>query len=384
MANEIRQYANGVGGIIDTQVDTSAGGSFLLSSPALAVLPAIDSAHHVMAALDPWGSRGGAEYVKMTAHPATSLSSPTGLTVTPTGAAGTTTYGYRITALVGIGETLPCAEVTTTTGNAALSGANYNALAWTAVPGATGYRVYGRTAGGELLITTVTTNSYNDTGTLAPAGALPTVSTALNTMATFTAAQEGSSGRVHYPDEVWSCAVLGSDLGSPRPIAQVTLAAASPNIDFSNIPQGFTHLLLKLSGASDAAVYQVPVNVTLNGDSAAHYAYDLENFYNAGTAAAVGGSGVTQTSMGMALIPAASSGAGVSGSADIDFQNYKGTTLQKAIRGAFACFRGLATAAISGFATGGWNQTAAINEITLTPGSGNFVAGTVATLYGVN
>lgn len=207
-----RQHYNYQGGQIDTQVDTTAGGAFLLSSPGLANLPAIAAGDTVTATLDPDGINGAPETVDFTAHPSSNLAAPNGLTVTPTGTAGTTTYGYRVSAIVGNGETVPCAEVTTTTGNAALTGVNYNALAWTAVTGATGYKIYGRTAAGELYMATVTTNSYNDTGVATPGGAMPTVSTAITTMATFTAAREGSSGRVHQVDEYWVHGPTAADL----------------------------------------------------------------------------------------------------------------------------------------------------------------------------
>ncbi len=106
------------------------------------------------------------------------LAVPTGLTVTPHGATGSTHYGYRVAALNAQGTTLACAEVVTTTGNASLTGSNYNLVAWNACQGATSYKLYGRTSGAELLMVTVqgtgaSAYSYNDTGAATPSGALP-------------------------------------------------------------------------------------------------------------------------------------------------------------------------------------------------------------------
>lgn len=70
------------------------------------------------------------------------LAAPSGLTVTPTGATGSTLYAYVVTALNAYGESLSSAVVQITNGNATLSGTNYNALSWTAASGATGYNVY--------------------------------------------------------------------------------------------------------------------------------------------------------------------------------------------------------------------------------------------------
>jgi hypothetical protein len=67
------------------------------------------------------------------------LSSPTLLsllqpplipTVTPVGTAGSTTWAYKITTVNGLGETTVSPSGQTTTGNATLSGTNFNQLSW--------------------------------------------------------------------------------------------------------------------------------------------------------------------------------------------------------------------------------------------------------------
>jgi len=101
---------------------------------------------------------------------------PTGLTVTTQGTAGTTTNAYRVSAINQAGETFACAEVSIATANATLSATNFNRLTWNAMPGATGYNVYGRTSGAELKLASVTATTYDDTGA-SPSGALPTTDT---------------------------------------------------------------------------------------------------------------------------------------------------------------------------------------------------------------
>lgn len=78
----------------------------------------------------------------------TALTTPVGLTVTPTGTTGAKTYSYRVSAFNSTGETLACVSVSISNGNATLSATNYNALSWTAVSGATGYNIWGREATG--------------------------------------------------------------------------------------------------------------------------------------------------------------------------------------------------------------------------------------------
>lgn len=100
----------------------------------------------------------------------TALTTPVGLTVTPTGTAQTTAYSYRVSAFNAQGETLACVAVNTSTGHATLSTTNYNKLDWTAVSGAVGYNIWGRKATGltQTYMTTVYTNTYNDTGEYTP------------------------------------------------------------------------------------------------------------------------------------------------------------------------------------------------------------------------
>jgi tail tube protein len=89
------------------------------------------------------------------------------------------TYKYYITTLNANGESNVSLEVTVTT-----SAGNLTAhLTWTAVVGATGYKVYRTAAGGatgtELLLTTLgLVTSFDDVAVGAPAGAFPTFNTA--------------------------------------------------------------------------------------------------------------------------------------------------------------------------------------------------------------
>lgn len=96
----------------------------------------------------------------------TGIGVPSGLTVTPTGAAGATTYTYTVAPFTATGGYGPAiTAVATATGNATLSSTNYNALSWAAASGAVGYAVYGRTAGSLALLAFVATTTFNDMGT---------------------------------------------------------------------------------------------------------------------------------------------------------------------------------------------------------------------------
>lgn len=116
------------------------------------------------------------------------LATPDSPAATASIGSGATTYSYKVTALTYDGESVPSAAVTCTNGTPLAAGAKVNNIRWSSVQGAYAYRVYGRTAGSELLLKTVTWNelhpiltgavtppSWNDDGSLTPAGAQPAV-----------------------------------------------------------------------------------------------------------------------------------------------------------------------------------------------------------------
>lgn len=103
---------------------------------------------------------------------------PADVTATP-GAGGSLaagTYAYRVVARRPAGTTTATsarsAEVAATVvANGAVT------LRWNAVPDATGYRVYGRTAGGQNLYWTVQTTSFTDSGVGGTTGTAPSAGT---------------------------------------------------------------------------------------------------------------------------------------------------------------------------------------------------------------
>ena len=109
----------------------------------------------------------------------TALTTPTNVAISNQGAAGSTTYSYRVSAINQQGETLASVSVTTTTGNVALSTTNFNRVTWNAVSGATGYIIYGRKTValnglGESKLSSVGTGitTYDDIGADAPSATI--------------------------------------------------------------------------------------------------------------------------------------------------------------------------------------------------------------------
>jgi len=85
------------------------------------------------------------------------------------GTAGSTSYSYQVIARKGILNMVTSNIVTIATGNATLTGTNYNSLSWSAVAGADSYDVYrvassGTPATTGQLVANTTGLNFNDTG----------------------------------------------------------------------------------------------------------------------------------------------------------------------------------------------------------------------------
>lgn len=139
------------------------------------------------------------------------LTTPVNLVLAEQGSAGTTTYSYRVSAFNSVGETLACATVTMTDGNATLSATNFNRLTWDAVTGATGYNIYGRFATGltETYMGTVYgVVTYDDKGQDDPSLSLlpPEANTTAGikgTMAEFAISRIFAAGDPAYPSRLY-------------------------------------------------------------------------------------------------------------------------------------------------------------------------------------
>jgi len=118
----------------------------------------------------------GLNYATETATPV----APTLVCNTSGGTLADGTYSYKLAASDGVGTSTAGAAATCAVSGG--GGAGSVTVSWPAISGAASYKVYGRTAGSELLATTIAapTLTFTDDGSLTPAGAVPTVSTAYN------------------------------------------------------------------------------------------------------------------------------------------------------------------------------------------------------------
>lgn len=150
---KLQKYIAGVPTDIDSKIyDETAPINFVQADDKVYIFNGVDNLSY---------------YEGSTVQTYVNVDTPTNLTVTPKGTAGTKTYSYRVSAINDVGETLACVNVSIANGNKTINATNYNELNWDTMAGATGYNIYGRLATGlgETYIDTVFENKYEDNKT---------------------------------------------------------------------------------------------------------------------------------------------------------------------------------------------------------------------------
>lgn len=159
---------------------------------------------------------------------------------------------------------------------------------------------------------------------------------------------------------------------------QIVAGSVAASITFSSIPGTFEHLRVVLLGRGDTAAQGVLVQLRLNGDTGSNYT-DQRDFGSAGSTGAAGSSAATSGTIGE--IAAASATADRPGLVDISLPYYTRTTFDKVCQ---AMSADTSTLLVTLNAFVHWDNTAAVTSLTLLPASGNFIVGTIATLYGMS
>ena len=165
------------------------------------------------------------------------------------------------------------------------------------------------------------------------------------------------------------------------PIATTTLGSAASNITFSSIPSIYTDLVIVLSNIvcsvnSSNILLEVGTGGSVDGTTT----YSYTNVTGDGTTARS-----NRASSGTKILIAYNQGASNSSSypsqANYNIMNYANTSTYKTVlaRGTVFNATGGETSAVVGL----WRNTAAIDIVKLYPDTGNYNAGTVATLYGI-
>ena len=161
-------------------------------------------------------------------------------------------------------------------------------------------------------------------------------------------------------------------------ISTITVGSGgAASIDFTSIPSTYTDLCLKVSGRSSAGPSGGTEFYTKFNANTSSYSSKL--LFGAGSS--TGSLSGSSTQYNLAIMCANGDTASTFGNAEFYIPNYAGSNYKSV--SVDSVNENNATAAYVYLTAGLWSNTAAINQITLTPYSGNFVQYSSASLYGI-
>lgn len=175
-------------------------------------------------------------------------------------------------------------------------------------------------------------------------------------------------------------AAVEAAAGSVAILSDVKVAAPVATIDFPNIPQTYSHLRMVVSARADSALIAAEIFLQFNGVATA--TYDRQRIYATG-ATPNATELLAQTSIAIANIPAANALANLFGVGDLmvwDYTQVRPSSVQSTF---YRKSSNSAGDSIIGVYGGTARAQSAVTRMTLSLPSGNFVAGSRFTLYGL-
>lgn len=163
------------------------------------------------------------------------------------------------------------------------------------------------------------------------------------------------------------------------PISTFTADGTATGVQFSNIPQTYTDLIIVQFLRSSRSATTEQFWQRFNNDQNSNYSY---TFLQGNGSSASSSLLTNQTVTNRFYIPAASSTAGLFGSSIVTIPNYTNTSVNKTAFVQYAC--DLNASGFTGLSVGLWRSTAAITSINVATENGsNLVSGSIVTLFGV-
>lgn len=171
--------------------------------------------------------------------------------------------------------------------------------------------------------------------------------------------------------------------GGPTQLFASILGAPAAAIDTGAAAIAATYSIIEvyILARTTQAVALSSALIRVNGDTGANY--DWENVAG-GNVTPTASNALASTSWALSAVPGASATAGSVAVFCLTFPLYAQTTFRKA--GTMLNMQNDQSAAGNNFAIAaalGWRNTAAINQISVTAGSGNLVAGCALYVYGI-
>lgn len=172
----------------------------------------------------------------------------------------------------------------------------------------------------------------------------------------------------------------GTEIGGGFQFIEEQTPSGTGVVTFSALG-AYTHLHIKWSARGTQSADNTVINLTFNGDTGSNYDRQLSQAF----ATTVSGSeSLAATSAAVGNVVAANGTANAAGAGMIDIFDYRGTTFHKVVL-ATTGFPRLLTSGNFGWQafTARWRSASAITSVTLTLASGNYVAGSKFTAYGM-
>jgi hypothetical protein len=164
-----------------------------------------------------------------------------------------------------------------------------------------------------------------------------------------------------------------------EPIATQLLASTASTVTFSNIPQNYKHLQLRIIVRVTGATQNADMFINFNGDAGSNYAYHYV-LGDTASASSSGASSITKGYIGRNSVAGASSLANVFSPAIIDILDYTSANKFKTTRGLAGTEENSNNGAIE-LISSLWQNTAPITKIELS--SGTFAINSRFSLYGI-
>jgi hypothetical protein len=164
-------------------------------------------------------------------------------------------------------------------------------------------------------------------------------------------------------------------------IATQTVTTAGPSITFSDIPQNFTDLVVKISGrASGGGGTRDDLRVTINGDAGSNYAYRRIIGYDGSSVASDAGTG-TPSALAVVNITGNGATANTFSNTELYFSNYTSAS-SKAFSTDATAENNSASSYIMGIIAQRYTTSSPITSISFAPNT-DFVIGSTISLYGI-
>ncbi len=173
--------------------------------------------------------------------------------------------------------------------------------------------------------------------------------------------------------------IPGGKVSSMTTLARTVTSGSQSTVTFTSISNAYEDLIIQVNGRANYAADFSNVYVRFNGDTGANY---ISNYFQNANSTAQYGTNTGLTSAFFGKITGSSSAANYAGSCTATIPSYARTTFYKNVLGQLGTLSSNLAGDVAGVNASTWLNTAAVTSITLILDGGNFLDGTVVTLYG--